>query len=137
MIARRHSILLDSEALSALARGERRMQAWAVVARRTDSALFASTVVLAEATDGTARDAGVRRAAKTLRLLPVTDAIGYLAGGLRAAAGRSRRKPRDLTVDAIVAATALSLPGRAVVLTADPEDIALLLAMSPVKVEAI
>ena len=42
MIVRPQAILLDAQALSALAEGERRMQAWATVARRTDS--FRSTV---------------------------------------------------------------------------------------------
>lgn len=136
-IVRPHSILLDSEALSALAADDRRMQPWAAFARRTDSTLHASTVTLAEATDGSARDANVRRVAKAVRLQDVTPDIGYRAGALRAAASSSRRKLRDLTVDAIVAATALTLPGRVVVLTSDDSDLSLLLEGSPVRVEWI
>ena len=64
MIVRPQSILLDAEALSALAAGERRMQAWATVARRTDSVLYASAATLAETTDGSPRDAEVRRASQ-------------------------------------------------------------------------
>lgn len=60
MIVGPHSILLDSEALSALAAQGRQMQAWATVARRTDSTLHASAVTLAEVTDGSPRDAQVR-----------------------------------------------------------------------------
>lgn len=134
MIIRPHSILLDAEALSALAAGERRMQAWATVARRTDSTLYASTVTLAEVTDGSARDAAVRRIAKAIRLKQVTDGIGYNAARLRAAA---RRKPRDLTVDAVVAATALTLGAPVVVLTSDPDDLTRLLAGTPVRVTGI
>lgn len=136
MITRPHSILLDAGALSALAASERRLQAWATVARRTDSVLYSSTVTLAETTDGSARDALVRRAAKAVRLVPVSDAIGYRAGALRAAAS-GRRKPRDLTVDALVAATALTLPPPAIVLTTDPSDLRRLLLDTDVAVEGI
>lgn len=137
MIAAPHSILLDSEALSALALDQPEMLAWAVVARRTDSTLHASTVTLAEVTDGSSRDIGVRRVAKTLDREVVTEQIGYRAGRLRAAAASARRKPRDLTVDAVVAATALSLRGPVVVLTSDPADLRLLLEGTGVKVESI
>ena len=132
-----HSILLDADAFSALALGERRIQAWAEVARRTDSILYASTATLAEVTDGSARDARVRIAAKAVRLVPVTESIGYAAGQLRTVATVGRRKPRDLTVDALVAATALELPGPALVLTSDPDDLALLLQGHPVRVEKV
>jgi predicted nucleic acid-binding protein len=137
VIFRPHSILLDAEALSALAAGEPRMQAWATVARRTDSSLYASTVTLSEVTDGTARDASVRRIVKSIWLKEVTESIGYAAGGLRASATAARRKPRDLTVDAIVAATALTLSAPVVVLTSDQGDLGLLLAGTPITVEGI
>lgn len=94
-------------------------------------------VTLAEVTDGSARDAGVRRAAEALRVEPVTEEIGHGAGRLRAAAAASRRKARDMTVDAVVAATALALRGPVVVLTADDGDLDLLLADTRVKVEKV
>lgn len=134
---RPHSFILDAEALSALAVNSRAMQAWATLVHRTDSTLHASTLTLAEVTDGGARDAGVRRVVKALHLHPVTEEVGYLAGRLRAAAATSRRKPRDLTVDAVVAATALELTGPAVVFTSDPGDLRALLADTPVRVEAL
>ncbi|MCL2464449.1 MAG: twitching motility protein PilT [Micrococcales bacterium] len=137
MIVRPHSIVLDAEALSALATGDRCIQAWSTVVRRTDSILFASTLTLAEVCDGTARDVAVRRTAKAIRLIPVTEAVGYQAGVLRKAATTARRKPRDLTVDAIVAATALTLPAPVVVLTVDPDDLNLLLTGTSVRVEPL
>lgn len=137
MIVRPHSILLDGEALSALATDARSMQAWATVARRTDSTLYASTVTLAEVADGTARDANIRRVAKAIRLTEVTEEIGYHAGRLRATATPHRRKPRDLTIDALVAATALTLPAPIVILTSDPADLDLLVAGTSVKIEKI
>ncbi len=80
MIIRPHSILLDSEALSALAAYARSMQAWATVARR---------------------------------------------------------KPRDLTVAALVAATAFALPAPLVILTSDPADLDVLLSGTPVQIEKV
>jgi predicted nucleic acid-binding protein len=136
-IVRPHSILLDSEALSALAADDRRLLPWVAIARRTDSPLHASTVTLAEVTDGGSRDANVRRVVKAIRLQDVTPEIGYHAGALRAAASSSRRKPRDLTIDAVVAATALTLPGPVVVLTSDESDLNLLLDATSVRVERI
>lgn len=137
MITHPHSLLLDSEALSALALGDRRMQVWAEVARRTDSILYASTVTLAETTDGSPRDNRVRQAAKAIRLIPVSDDIGYRAGALRAPASARRRKARELTVDAIAAATAASLTPPVVVLTSDVADIELILEGTAVRVERI
>ena len=138
MIVRPRSILLDAEALSALARRERRMHAWAEVARRTDSILYASTATLSEITDGTSADARLRHTVKSLvRLVDVTEQIGYRAGPLRTQAAKARRKARDLTVDALVAATATTLTPPAVVLTCDSDDLNLLLATDDVLVEKI
>lgn len=137
MIVRPQSILLDADAFSALANGEKRMLAWAEAARRTDSTFYASTATLAEVTDGTPRDARVRRAMNALRLVDVDAKIGYQAGTLRSGAMRSRRKARDLTVDALVAATATGLTAPVVVLTSDADDLRLLLSGRDVTVEAI
>lgn len=137
MIVRPHSVLLDAEALSALAVDARRLQPWATFVRRTDSRMYVSTATLAEATDGSARDAAVRRFMKAARPESVTDEIGYAAGRLRTAATAARRKPRDLTADALVAATALTLPAPVVVLTSDGQDLRLLLTGTPVRVEQI
>ena len=137
MIVRPHAFLLDTEALSALATADRRLQAWTTVARRTGSTLHASTVTLAEVTDGRSRDVAVRRIVKAIRLVEVTERIGFVAGPLRASAPSARRRPRELTVDAVVAATALVLPSPVVVLTSDPADLRLLLAGSAVRVEPI
>lgn len=65
------------------------------------------------------------------------DTIGYRAGALRAAAATRRKKPRDLTVDALVAATAVGLTGPVAVLTADVADLQLLLAGTNVKLVAV
>lgn len=132
-----HSLLLDSQALSAAARAQRSMHPWLEFARQSDSILYISAVTLAETTDGSPRDANVRRMVNTLRVIPATDTIGYGAGRLRSLAAQNRRKARDLTIDAIVAATALTLPTPAVVITSDPEDLRLLLQDTSVRVAGI
>ncbi len=135
MIGRPHSIVLDSEALSALGSGDKAMAPWLHATVSSRSRLFVSAATLAEVTDGTARDAGVRRIVRSMvSVEPVSEQIGYLAGALRASAAGTRRKPRDLTVDAIVAATAATLPSPVIVLTSDKPDLDLLLGETRVKV---
>ncbi|MFT4010966.1 MAG: hypothetical protein QM655_13100 [Nocardioidaceae bacterium] len=137
MIVVPHAFLLDAEALTALVEERKVIQPWLEVARRTDSTLHISSLTLTEVTDGSARDASVRRVIKALRTVEVHDDIAFSAGQLRAMAAPSRRKKRDLTVDAVVAATALTLPGPVVVLTSDPADLRALLDGTPVRVEKV
>jgi len=83
------------------------------------------TVVIAESTTGTARDAGVSRAVNAVeRVAPLTEQIARSAGALRYAAGR----PRCDLIDAIVVATADAYAG-AVIVTADPGDMSALAAV--------
>ncbi len=49
----------------------------------------------------------------------MTEQIGRMAGGLLGAAG----VPGSATIDAVVAATALTAPGPVVLLTSDPTDL--------------
>lgn len=132
-----HSILLDCTALSLQAdERNREMLTWSQVAHATGSRLYVSAVTLAEATDGSARDANVRREIKAMTVEPVSELVGLLAGRRRAAAS-SRRKARSLTVDAVVAATAMTLPKPVVVLTGDPSDLELLLDGTGIKVRRV
>lgn len=104
------------------------MQAWLQTAKAIDATTDVSAATLAEVTDGSSRDAKIRRVCKAVRIEPVSEAIGYSAGNLRASAVASRNKPRDLTIDAIVAATSIHCPQPAVELTSDSPDFRLLLA---------
>lgn len=131
------SVLLDAQARARLAARARSIQGWATVVERSSSTLWSSTLTLTEVTDGSERDARVRQAVKAIRLHPVTPEIAYLGGRLRAAATATRRKPRDLTVDAVVGATAMSLPAPTIVLTSDPEDLSRLLAGTRIRVEKV
>jgi len=125
----RATLLLDADALSSLARSAPSVQPWLAVVAAGRAVMHVSAATLAEAVDGSARDAAVHRVVNSeLTCEPVTEGIGYAAGQLRAGAAASRRKPRELTVDALVVATACTLPRPVVILTSDTGDIDLLLA---------
>ncbi|MCL2466702.1 MAG: twitching motility protein PilT [Micrococcales bacterium] len=133
-----HSILLDCTALALQAdEHDQEMLRWSKVAHATGSSLYVSAVTLAEATDGSLRDANVRRELKAMTVEPVSELVGLLAGQRRAVAASARRKARSLTVDAVVAATAMTLPKPVVVLTGDPGDLELLLDGTGIKVRQV
>lgn len=132
------SVLLDAEAVSALASQSLRIYPWLAAVAQTGSTLYVSAATLAETTDGTARDANVRCVVASHAIVrPVDQQVGFSAGRLRAAASRGRKKPRDLTIDALVAATALTLQPPVIVLTADVGDFAALLEGAAVRVHSI
>jgi predicted nucleic acid-binding protein len=134
MIHRPHGIFLDSTPLGEIVSRSHRMQAWLTGAQRTDSTLYTSAANLAEVASGAHGDAVLRQALKWIRVVPTDQQIGLTAGRLRNHAAQLRRKPRDLTIDSIVAATALGLTGPVLLLTHDPGDMNLLLEGSSVQV---
>ncbi len=117
-------LLLDSEALSALAHGppDRRDRVRALVTemRRRDLPTATVAAVLAEVVRGWPADAavfaGLRR--ERVEVHPVDVAVGVRAGQLLGAAGAGS----DLAVDAFVVAVA-DLAGGAVVATVDVGDL--------------
>jgi len=131
------SILLDAEAMSALAANAKSMQPWAVYARTVGASLYVSAATLAEVSGEHRRDVALYRALKIVVICPVTKEIGLRAGVLRSKVATARRKPRDLTIDSIVAATALTLPSPTVVLTSDEPDFRLLLAGTHISVAGL
>jgi predicted nucleic acid-binding protein len=136
MIGFPRSIILDATALSEFADRTAAARKWFTFTLKAKAAVYVSAVTLAEATDGSAQDARVHRQLNEARVKDTTAEIGFRAGQLRAAAG-SRRKKRDLTVDAIVAATARTLPSPVLIITGDPADMKLLTAGSDVRVAPI
>jgi predicted nucleic acid-binding protein len=135
---RARSIVLDAEALSALALGTSEMLRWAAWARQTSSMLHISTATLAEVITGIPRDAKLHRIVGVIERVDVTDEIGRRAGRMRTAATATRRKRRDLTIDALVASTAVALPKPALIITGDVHDLTRLVADEPgIAVEGI
>lgn len=130
-------IVLDAHALSLLASEDRKMLNWIRLAQVSDAVFRISTITLTEVMDGSGRDARVFNALRkhVVQEIPGSAKIARAAGLLRS--GVKRKKPRDLTIDAIIAATALSLSGPTVVVTSDPGDLKALLAGTVLSVKAI
>jgi len=116
-------LLLDSEAISALAHGpvERRNRVRALIAAMRKRELPIATVaaVLAEVVRGRKADAGVFAGLKRERVLvrPVDSRVGVRAGKLLGAV----RRGSESAVDAFVVAVA-DLEGGAIVATVDLDD---------------
>ena len=119
------TLVFDAEALSALARSEKGMAEKLTAALRNDHRVVVPSIVLAEVMNGSAADAAVWNVVKRIPVVNIDTQIAGRAGGLRTKAHAVRRKPRDLTVDAVIASVAIqTVPS--VVLTSDPDDLALL-----------
>ena len=127
------AIVLDTAALSALARGSGSTMARLSAAHDMDVPVVFPAVVLAEIMTGGPADAAVWRIVNRISPIDITVGIASHAGRLRENAESVRRKKRDLTVDAVVAASALEL-APCLLVTGDPDDMILLTAGSGVKV---
>ncbi len=117
-------LLLDSEALSALAQGptRRRDQVRALIAemRRRELPIATVAAVLAEVVRGRAADAGIFAGLRRERVMvhPVDTRVGVRAGQLLGKVGAGS----ELAVDAFLIAVA-DLAGGAVVATVDLNDL--------------
>lgn len=124
-------MVLDSEGVSKAAT-DRAMYVRLKVAYDDGHRVMTSAAVLAEIVRGSNRDAGVRRVLARVRVEPVSEAIGQLAGRLIGAARMSSAQ----AVDAMVAATAIAAQqdeasGRrpsVVIVTSDVPDLTRLVA---------
>jgi predicted nucleic acid-binding protein len=115
-------LILDSGAVVALARRDPVARAYIERALNQGDLVVIPAVVIAETTRGGPQDAPVNQVIKAVNeVTAVTEATARQAGRLL---GKSSR--RGMTVDALVAAAAVSLRP-AVVLTGDPRDMAELL----------
>lgn len=130
------TLILDSEAVSALADKRRGMAERLAAALQGDHRVLIPSVVLAELATGGPRDAALWHLLARLPTVELNATVAMRAGGLREQAEARRRKKRDLTVDAVVAATAVDL-APSVILTGDPKDLRLLVGDADVTVSAI
>lgn len=129
-------LILDSEAVSALAEKRPGMAERLAAAQQADHRVLIPAVVLAEVATGAPNDAAIWHLLGRIPTLDLPEGVAMRAGALRARAERVRRKKRDLTVDAIVAATAVEL-APSVVITADKSDLELLVDGFDVKVSLV
>lgn len=129
-------LILDSEAVSALAEQRRGMAERLAAARQADHRVLIPAVVLAEVATGAPSDAAIWHVLGRIPTLDLSQGMAMRAGALRDRAEKIRRKKRDLTVDAMVAAIAAEL-APSVVITGDKSDLELLVEGFDVKVSAI
>ncbi|GAA4124179.1 hypothetical protein GCM10022215_31670 [Nocardioides fonticola] len=129
-------LILDSEAVSALAEKRKGMAERLAAAQQADHRVLIPAVVLAEVATGAPTDAAIWHVLSKIPTIDVPEGVAMRAGALRTRAESVRRKKRDLTVDAIVAATAIEL-APSVVITADTSDLELLLDGFDVKVSEV
>ncbi len=118
-------LILDSGAVIALSRGERRVRAFLARALEMQTLVEVPVAVVAETLRGGPRDAPVHRVLNSIDAVPpTTEAIGRTAGELL---GRARS---SATVDALIVAQAVAAGG-AQLLTGDPDDLEVLAAAHP------
>ncbi|MFC1435812.1 DNA-binding protein [Streptacidiphilus sp. N1-3] len=117
------AVVLDSEALSLLLRDDRAMTARIEAARIHRVPVVACAMTLIEADDHRVHPARIGWVLSRLQVVAVDEGAAGLASSLLREAGLHGHK---YAIDAAVAATARTLPGPVVVLTSDPEDLALL-----------
>lgn len=129
-------LILDSEAVSALAERRKGMAERLAAALQAEHRVLIPAVVLAEVATGAQTDAAIWHVLGKIPTLDLSQGVAMRAGALRTRAENMRRKKRDLTVDAIVAATAVEL-APSVVITADKSDLELLVDGFDVKISAV
>lgn len=114
------SLILDSEGLSKLARGDQRARGYLETAIARRARVAVSAITLAEVLRGDKRDAAVHRVLSRITIMSVTPEIARRAGELLGATGLSGHR---CAIDAVVAATALTMERPAVLLTSDLDDL--------------
>ncbi|HWJ98298.1 MAG TPA: PIN domain-containing protein [Acidimicrobiales bacterium] len=115
-----HSLILDSGAVIALSRNDRRALARVADALAAGDKVVVPAIVLAETLRGRPADAPVHRVLRKVNRFPPADEVTCrVAASLLEAAGSSS------TVDAVVVAVAIGLGG-GVILTSDVGDLMLL-----------
>ncbi|MGY3681512.1 type II toxin-antitoxin system VapC family toxin [Streptomyces sp. TE33382] len=122
-MAQTGTLLLDSEGLSKLVASDRQVMSLLRGAEEEDMRVVASVLTLIEAHHQRVHAARFNWAVSRVTVEPVTDEIGRSAMALLAGAGLHGHK---YAIDAVVAATALRAQKPVVVLTSDPEDLAML-----------
>ncbi|MEW2065923.1 DNA-binding protein [Streptomyces sp. NPDC007346] len=117
------TLVLDSEGLSKVVADDRQVMALVRGAEKEDMRVVTSILTLIEAHHARVNSARFNWAVSRLNVEPVSEEIGRTAMALLLDAGLHGHK---YAIDAVVAATALHAPKPAVVLTSDPEDLAML-----------
>ncbi|NYI05276.1 PIN domain-containing protein [Allostreptomyces psammosilenae] len=122
------ALVLDSEGLAKVVQRDREIHEWLTAARDADLPVITSAAVLVEVIHPRINDAALKWTLSRIRVEPITAPVAHSAAALLRAAGLHGHK---YAIDAMLCATALTHPGRVVVLTSDVDDIAALTAGHP------
>ncbi|MGH3859897.1 type II toxin-antitoxin system VapC family toxin [Actinokineospora sp.] len=117
------TLVLDSEGLAKAVLRDLEVSHWLAAARSEDERVITSAATLVEVIHPRINRRAFDWAISRVSVEPVTPEIARLACDLLERVGKHGHK---YAIDAILAATALSAPGRSVVLTSDPEDMTML-----------
>ncbi|MCL2467575.1 MAG: twitching motility protein PilT [Micrococcales bacterium] len=119
-----------------MARRDRRVRPVLAVLVEQHQRMVVPAVILAELMTGKPTDAAVWHAVNRLVVMDTDAHIAADAGARREQATATRPKKRDLTIDALVVATAARL-APAVIITGDPNDIRLLVGEDDITVTTL
>lgn len=119
------TLVLDSDGLAKAVRRDRELAEWLVVAREEDMRVITSAATLVEVIHPKINRAAFDWTISRIVVEPVTESIARYAAELLAHTGLHGHRH---AIDAMLSATACAAPGPTVVLTADPDDIAMLCA---------
>lgn len=117
------TLVLDSEGLAKAVLRDRELTGWLAAARAADERVVTSAVTLVEVIHPKINRVAFDWVISRLSVEPVSVEIARTAAGLLARVGHHGHK---YAIDAMLAATALSMPDPTTVLTSDPEDLAAL-----------
>ena len=117
------TLILDSDGLVKLSSGDDRARGFLMSARERGARVIVSAITLAEVLRGGPCDAPVHHVLSRIAVHPVSPELGRLAGELLGSTGLAGHR---CAIDAVVAATALTLPRPVVLLTSDPHDLSTL-----------
>ncbi len=117
------TLVLDSEGLAKAVLRDRELTGWLAAARAADERVVTSAVTLVEVIHPKINRAAFDWVISRLSVEPISVEI---ARPPRRCSLRSASTGHKYAIDAMLAATALSMPDPTTVLTSDPEDLAAL-----------
>jgi predicted nucleic acid-binding protein len=114
---------LDSEGLAKAVGRDSEALAWLTTAAREDLRVTTSAATVVEVMHPRIKRAAVHWTLSRIVVEPVTDEVARRAAGLLAKAGLHGHKH---AIDAMLSATALESEAPVIILTSDPDDLAVL-----------
>lgn len=125
------SLVLDSEGLSKAVRRDRHVIEWLALARSDDLRVLTSAAILVDVVHPKLNRPALDWTLSRIVVEPLTVEIAQQAIALLTDAGLHGHRH---AIDAMLAATALALPGPTTILTSDPGDLTRLVSGRPIAI---